>query len=106
MKKYLYILLILPLATSAQQDAYMSLYQFNMSRINPAYAGAEGQHVISMNTRNQWSNLEDSPKTTALSYSAASGKNVGLGRDFTLFALTPGKVEFDKPHRLVNVVSD
>ena len=34
------------------------------------------------------------------------GNNVGLGRDFTLFALTPGKVEFDKKHRLVNVVSE
>jgi large subunit ribosomal protein L27 len=34
------------------------------------------------------------------------GRNVGLGRDFTLFALTPGKVEFDKEHRLVNVVTD
>ena len=34
------------------------------------------------------------------------GENVGLGRDFTLFALTPGKVKFDKEHRLVNVVSD
>ena len=34
------------------------------------------------------------------------GKNVGLGKDFTLFALTPGKVEFDKPHRLVNVIAE
>ena len=34
------------------------------------------------------------------------GSNVGLGRDFTLFALTHGKVEFDKEHRLVNVVSE
>ena len=33
------------------------------------------------------------------------GANVGLGRDHTLFVLAPGKVEFDKPHRLVNVVS-
>jgi type IX secretion system PorP/SprF family membrane protein len=64
---------------SAQQDAYLSLYQFNMTLINPAYAGAEGMHVISMNSRNQWSNAEDSPKTTALSYSVAGGKNVGLG---------------------------
>lgn len=32
------------------------------------------------------------------------GRNVGLGRDFTLFALTDGKVQFDKEHRLVNVV--
>ena len=34
------------------------------------------------------------------------GNNVGLGKDFTLFALTSGKVEFDKEHRLVNVVSE
>ena len=34
------------------------------------------------------------------------GSNVGLGRDFTLFALTQGKVEFDKEHRLVIVVSE
>ena len=33
------------------------------------------------------------------------GANVGLGRDHTLFALAPCKVEFDKPHRLVNVVA-
>ncbi|MBG30741.1 MAG: 50S ribosomal protein L27 [Opitutae bacterium] len=32
------------------------------------------------------------------------GDNVGMGRDFTLFALTEGQVEFDKPHRKVNVV--
>lgn len=32
------------------------------------------------------------------------GKNVGMGRDFTLFALTPGVVKFDKVHRKVAVV--
>ena len=79
MKKILNFILLLPLFISAQQDAYLSLYQFNMTLINPAYAGAEGMHVISMNSRNQWSNAEDSPKTTALSYSVAGGKNVGLG---------------------------
>ena len=34
------------------------------------------------------------------------GRNVGLGRDFTLFALAEGKVQFDKQHRCVNVVTD
>ena len=33
-----------------------------------------------------------------------AGKNVGIGRDWTLFALTDGKVEFDKVHRKVNIV--
>jgi large subunit ribosomal protein L27 len=33
------------------------------------------------------------------------GKNVGLGRDFTLFALKDGTVKYDKPHRRVSVVT-
>lgn len=33
------------------------------------------------------------------------GANVGIGRDHTLFALSDGKVEFDKAHRKVNVVA-
>ncbi len=32
------------------------------------------------------------------------GKNVGCGRDFTLFALCDGTVEFKKTTRMVNVV--
>jgi len=32
------------------------------------------------------------------------GKNVGVGRDWTLFALRDGTVQFDKAHRKVNVV--
>lgn len=34
------------------------------------------------------------------------GANVGLGRDFTLFALKPGRVDFDRPHRRVSVVEE
>jgi large subunit ribosomal protein L27 len=33
------------------------------------------------------------------------GKNVGCGRDFTLFALTDGIVQFAKNTRKVNVVT-
>jgi large subunit ribosomal protein L27 len=33
------------------------------------------------------------------------GKNVGVGRDWTLFALKDGVVKYDKPHRKVSVVS-
>lgn len=32
------------------------------------------------------------------------GKNVGKGRDFTLFALTDGTVEFAKNGRTINIV--
>ena len=33
-----------------------------------------------------------------------AGKGVGTGRDWTLFALRDGTVEFDRAHRKVNVV--
>ena len=32
------------------------------------------------------------------------GKNVGLGRDYTIFALIDGQVRFDRAGRRVNVV--
>ena len=35
-----------------------------------------------------------------------AGKNVGTGRDWTLFALTDGKVKFDKNSRRVNVIAE
>ena len=33
------------------------------------------------------------------------GKHVGVGRDWTLFALKDGTVKYDKPHRMVSVVT-
>jgi large subunit ribosomal protein L27 len=33
-----------------------------------------------------------------------AGTNVGTGRDWTLFALKDGTVQFDKEHRRVNIV--
>lgn len=32
------------------------------------------------------------------------GKNVGMGRDHTLFALKEGNVFFDKPHRMIDII--
>jgi large subunit ribosomal protein L27 len=32
------------------------------------------------------------------------GKNVGVGRDWTLFALKDGTVKYDKAHRSVEIV--
>jgi large subunit ribosomal protein L27 len=34
-----------------------------------------------------------------------AGKNVGIGRDWTLFALKDGTVTYDKAHRSVSVVT-
>ena len=35
-----------------------------------------------------------------------AGKNVGTGRDWTLFALTDGKVQFDKKGRRINIIAE
>jgi len=35
-----------------------------------------------------------------------AGKNVGIGRDWTLFALADGKVAFDKASRRINIVAE
>ena len=35
-----------------------------------------------------------------------AGQNVGTGRDWTLFALTDGKVSFDKGSRRINVLPE
>ena len=35
-----------------------------------------------------------------------AGRNVGTGRDWTLFALADGKVKFDKNGRRVNIVAE
>ena len=34
------------------------------------------------------------------------GRNVGLGKDYTLFALKDGIVEWDKAHRKVSIVAE
>lgn len=34
------------------------------------------------------------------------GKNVGMGKDYTLFALVDGKIAFDQEGRRVNVVPE
>ena len=35
-----------------------------------------------------------------------AGKNVGTGRDWTLFALVDGRVKFDKESRRVNILPE
>jgi type IX secretion system PorP/SprF family membrane protein len=79
MKKYLISILLISSWVSAQQDAYFSLMEYQMTLVNPAYSGAEGNQIFTTHSRNQWSNTEDNPKTVSMAYSVASKKNVGLG---------------------------
>lgn len=79
MKKLVILSLFLSWFGFSQQESYYSLYQFNMQVINPAYAGAEANHMFSLLNRTQWENLDNSPRTMALAYSSKRENNVGLG---------------------------
>ncbi len=63
----------------AQQDAQYTQYMYNMSVINPAYAGSFGALSINMLGRSQWVGIPGAPRTLTLSINSPVGKNVGLG---------------------------
>ena len=75
----IFFLTIFPFLLFAQQDSFFSLYRFNMNIINPAFAGSEGQNIVSINSRNQWVSIENAPKNQLLILSSPRKNNVGLG---------------------------
>lgn len=79
--KYIFILVI-GLAfqnTFAQQDPHRTLYNYQMSLINPAYAGAENNVDITLGIRSQWAGIEGAPESQSIIASSPLGKNLGLG---------------------------
>ena len=50
----------------------------NMAVYNPAFTGANGSFVY-LNSRSQWSGIEDAPKTNYLIYHFPKSEKVALG---------------------------
>ncbi|WP_460573326.1 PorP/SprF family type IX secretion system membrane protein [Flavobacterium koreense] len=67
------------LEMSAQQDPHYTQYMYNMSVINPAYAGSKENLAGGLLYRKQWVNIEDAPSTGTFFLHSPTGKNVGLG---------------------------
>jgi type IX secretion system PorP/SprF family membrane protein len=63
----------------AQQDPQYTQYMYNMSVINPAYAGSKENLSLGVLYRKQWVEIEDAPTTFTLSGHSPIGKNVGFG---------------------------
>lgn len=63
----------------AQQDPHYTQYMYNMSVMNPAYAGSKEGLSTGLLYRKQWIDVEDAPTTATLFGHAPVGKNVGLG---------------------------
>jgi type IX secretion system PorP/SprF family membrane protein len=93
MKKIIIILLtvVFTISVKAQQDPQYTQYMYNMSVLNPAYAGSYNSLSINILGRSQWVGIPGAPKTLALAISAPVGKSVGLGLSVTADEIGPIK---------------
>jgi type IX secretion system PorP/SprF family membrane protein len=80
--KKVYFIAILALAItelSAQQDPHYTQYMYNMSVMNPAYAGSKESVSGGFLYRKQWVEIEGAPTTGTFFIHSPVGRNVGLG---------------------------
>lgn len=76
----LLILLLVATNGQAQQLEQLSLYGQNRYVVNPAYAGAGDDFEVTLMNRNQWSGVQDAPRTFTLSMVAPfSNPHVAMG---------------------------
>lgn len=95
MKKLLSIAVIISLLqvefATAQQDPQYTQYMYNMTVVNPAYAGLKDGLAINLLYRNQWSSLDGAPETFTAAVHAPVGEKVGLGASIIRDELGPVK---------------
>lgn len=81
--KKIYFIAILTISVfaelKAQQDPHYTQYMYNMSVMNPAYAGSKENISGGLLYRKQWVEIEDAPTTGTFFIHSPVGKNVGLG---------------------------
>jgi len=74
------VLLLLSVATYAQQDAQFTQYMYNTIIVNPAYAGSRQSMSILALHRTQWVGLEGAPVTNSFSLNTPiNNSSVGIG---------------------------
>lgn len=73
------IILSFTAVANAQQDPQYTQYMYNLSVINPAYAGSKDGLSLGALYRKQWVNIEGSPNTLTFFAHTPVNKNVGLG---------------------------
>jgi type IX secretion system PorP/SprF family membrane protein len=81
--KKIYFIAIVALSVlsevQAQQDPHYTQYMYNMSVMNPAYAGSKEGVSGGLLYRKQWVEIEDAPSTGTFFIHSPVGRNVGLG---------------------------
>jgi len=73
------LLLGMLIDVQGQQDPQYTQYMYNMSVINPAYAGSRENLSVGLLYRSQWAGLDGAPTTGTLFGHSPLGSNVGLG---------------------------
>jgi type IX secretion system PorP/SprF family membrane protein len=63
----------------AQQDPHYTQYMYNMSLMNPAYAGSKDDLSTGVLYRKQWVQIEDAPTTTTFFGHMPVNENIGAG---------------------------
>lgn len=77
------VLMLLPIASFAQQDAQYTQYMYNTTVVNPAYAGSRQAMSLFALHRTQWVGIEGAPVTNSFSINTPiSESKVGLGLSF------------------------
>jgi type IX secretion system PorP/SprF family membrane protein len=82
MKKIYFIAIVTVLFftdAKAQQDPNYTQYMYNLSVINPAYAGSKENISGGLLYRKQWVQIEGAPSTGTFFIHSPVGRNVGLG---------------------------
>lgn len=86
MKKIFFTLGILSLLSTieaeAQQNPQYTQYMYNMSVINPAYAGSKDAVSMGALYRKQWAGFDGAPSTGTIFINSRVGKKVGVGLSF------------------------
>jgi len=74
----------LTLISFSQQDPQFTQFQYDRLSFNPAVAGTDRMHCISVFHRDQWDGLDHDPKTYLVNYSGMFGakQNIGVGATF------------------------
>lgn len=72
-------MLCFALKSNAQQDPQYTQYMYNMSVVNPAYAGLKENLNVGLLYRDQWSGLNGAPQTFTFFAHSPIGEKTGLG---------------------------
>ncbi|MCP1995128.1 type IX secretion system membrane protein PorP/SprF [Flavobacterium sp. HSC-61S13] len=74
-----FMLFFFLIEVQAQQAPHYTQYMYNMSVLNPAYAGSKESLSLGLLYRKQWVGLDGAPQTGTLFGHTRVGKKVGLG---------------------------